>query len=100
MQLNLEKYKNFLSVNFQFLVVKFSVYLNRYVFVMSWHNHVDAMAAKSSKTLGFLRRNLSECTKEVKRTAYTALVRPIMEYASLAWDPSSSEDVTKLEKVQ
>ena len=29
-----EKYQNFLSKNFHFLVVKFSVYLNRRVFVM------------------------------------------------------------------
>ena len=29
-----EKYQNFLSENFQFLEVKFSIYLNRYVFVM------------------------------------------------------------------
>ena len=29
-----EKYQNFLSENFHFLVVKFSVYLNRLVFVM------------------------------------------------------------------
>ena len=29
-----EKYKNFLSENFPFLVVKFSVYLNRRVLVM------------------------------------------------------------------
>ena len=29
-----EKYKYFLSENFHFLVVKFSVYLNRQVFVM------------------------------------------------------------------
>ena len=29
-----EKYQNFLSENFQFLVVKFSVYLSRRVFVM------------------------------------------------------------------
>ena len=67
---------------------------------LSWHTHVDALAARASKTLGFLRRNLGECTKKVKRTAYTALVRPIMEYASPAWDFSSNEDVTKLEKVQ
>ena len=31
---NPEKYQNFLSENFHFLVVKFSVYLNRHVFVM------------------------------------------------------------------
>ena len=30
-----EKYQNFLSENFHFLVVKFSVYLNRHVFVMN-----------------------------------------------------------------
>ena len=29
-----EKYQNFLSENFQFLEVKFSIYLNMYVFVM------------------------------------------------------------------
>ena len=29
-----EKYQNFLSENFQFLVVKFSVYLNRHAVVM------------------------------------------------------------------
>ena len=28
------KYRNFSSENFQFLVVKFSVYLNRHVFIM------------------------------------------------------------------
>ena len=30
-----EEYQNFLSENFHFLVIKFSVYLNRHVFVMS-----------------------------------------------------------------
>ena len=30
-----EKYQSFLSKNFQFLVEKFSIYLNRRVFVMS-----------------------------------------------------------------
>ena len=30
-----EKYQNFLFENFQFLVVKFSIFLNRCVFVMS-----------------------------------------------------------------
>ena len=29
-----KKYQDFLSENFHFLVVKFSVYLNRHVFVM------------------------------------------------------------------
>ena len=33
-ELKYENYQNFLSENFQFWVVKFSVYLNRRVFVM------------------------------------------------------------------
>ena len=32
-----EKYQNFLSEFFHFLVIKFSVYLNRNVFVMKGH---------------------------------------------------------------
>ena len=67
---------------------------------LSLHTHIDATTAKASKTLGFLRRNLSECTKQVKSAAYTSLVCPTLEYASAAWDPSSVEDITKLEKVQ
>ena len=34
-ELKYEKYQSFISVNFQFLEVKFSMYLNRPVFVMS-----------------------------------------------------------------
>ena len=33
-----EKYQSFLSENFQFLLVKFSIYLNRHVFVMMLFN--------------------------------------------------------------
>ena len=36
----------------------------------------------------------------MKKATYTALVRPVLEYASPAWDPSSNEDTAKLEKVQ
>ena len=33
-----EKYQNFLSANFQFLVVKISIYLNRRVFIMKYED--------------------------------------------------------------
>ena len=36
----------------------------------------------------------------VNSTAYTFLVRPVLDYASPAWDFTSSEDIMKLEKVQ
>ena len=63
---------------------------------LSWHKHVDAIADKASRTLGFLRRNLGECTKEVTIAAYTSLVRSTLEYASPAGDPTSAEDTNKL----
>ena len=47
-----EKYQNFLSENFQFLVVKFSVYLNRRVFVMSILRNV-LRATQTQNNLGF-----------------------------------------------
>ena len=67
---------------------------------LTWHKHVDATVAKASKTLCFLRRNLSECTTHVKSAVYTSLVRLTFEYSSAVWDPSSTEDINKLEKVQ
>ena len=36
-----KKYQNFLSENFHFLVVKFSLYLSRHVFVMEEFSHQD-----------------------------------------------------------
>ena len=44
---------------------------------LSWHRHVDAVAAKASRTLGFLRRNLGQCTMDVNSTAHTSMVRPV-----------------------
>ena len=36
---------------------------------------------------GFLRRNLSACSQDVKESAYKGLVRPVLEYGSSVWDP-------------
>jgi hypothetical protein len=54
-----------------------------------WDRHIYNIVDKGNKTLGFIRRNLKDCTKPVKSAAYTAIVRPIVEYASTAWDPSN-----------
>ena len=35
----------------------------------------------------FLQRNLRGCSREVKETSYKTFVRPVLEYASTAWDP-------------
>ena len=44
-----EKYQSFLSENFQFLDMKFSIYLNRHVFVMLSGAMKMNIAAENSK---------------------------------------------------
>ena len=54
---------------------------------LTWKKHVDNTAAKASRTLGFLHRNLSDCQKEARSTAYSAMVQLTLDYASTSWDP-------------
>lgn len=67
---------------------------------MAWKTHVNHIAAKASGTLGFLRRNLYNCTKEVRERSYNTFVLPTLQYASAAWDPYLEGDVKHLERVQ
>ena len=67
---------------------------------LQWEKHTQATAAKASRTLGFLRRNFRDCSKQVRATTYKSMVRPTMEYASTSWDPYKTEDVNCLDKVQ
>ena len=65
---------------------------------MSWFQHITDTANKASNTLGFLRRNLSACSTQVKATAYKTLVRPKLEYASSVWDPHHKNKIDQLKK--
>ena len=55
---------------------------------------------RSSILFGGTRRNLSECSTEVKSTAYLTLVCPIMEYAATVWDPHQQYLIDNIEKIQ
>ena len=67
---------------------------------LSWSNHVEDVAARGNRTMGFLRRNFRECTPKIKTATYTTLVRPTLEYASAVWDPYKQNDAQLLENVQ
>ena len=55
--------------------------------------------SKATRTLKFLKRNLSNCSTEVKAVAYDSMVCPTMEYAAV-WDSHYVGDIRALEKVQ
>ena len=61
---------------------------------------IDQISRKASSTLGFIQRNLKKCPRQVKKTAYIALVRSTLEYGATVWDPYHEKDIYKLEKIQ
>ena len=51
-------------------------------------------------TLAFVRRNVYPCPQHIKKSAYTTLVRPLLEYSQSVWDPYTKTLVNKIEMIQ
>ena len=54
---------------------------------LNWADHVNYTLRKTWKGLHFIMRILKTENNDTKRLAYTALVRPILEYGEVCWDP-------------
>ena len=67
---------------------------------LSWNHHIDVLTKKANSTSAFLRRNIRACPRTTKILCYTTLLRPILEYTCTVWDPSTQENINKIEKVQ
>ena len=67
---------------------------------LKWTNHIHNITAKANNALWFIRRNLWRCPASVKQQMFFALVRPILDYASVVWDPHTTSDIQQLEAVQ
>ena len=67
---------------------------------LGWNTHIGHATSKASRMLGVVRRNLYRCPENLKQTAYVSLVRPLIEYASVAWDPYQKGHIRDLEKIQ
>jgi len=64
-------------------------------------SHIDMICCKALKTLGFVMRVTKEFSlNNTVKTLYCALVRPILEYGSLNWDPYSANVSCQLKRVQ
>ena len=62
--------------------------------------NIQEVINKASKTLNFVKQTLYQCEPSVKVTAYNTLVRPILEYANIAWDPHQQYLIDDIEMVQ
>ena len=67
---------------------------------LSWNQHIQRISCTANRTLGFVKRNIRTKNKEIRETAYKALVRPQVEYASSIWSRYTQKNIDKLEMVQ
>ena len=67
---------------------------------LNWNTHINKTTQRANTTSAFLHRNIRTCPRKTKHLAYTTLVRPILEYASIIWDPQTATNIHKLEMIQ
>jgi len=67
---------------------------------LSWSEHIKQITKKANNVKSFLQRNISTCPTQVKTNCYKALVKPILEYASIVWSPYTQRDINAIENVQ
>ena len=63
---------------------------------LDWEAQVDNIIKKARNTLNFLKHNLKYCPKQCKEVAYFALVRSVVEYGSVIWDPHTIKEKDKV----
>ena len=67
---------------------------------LSWNHHIDLITKKANNVTSFLQRNIHQCPRRTKELCHITLVRPLVEYSSIIWDPFTEANIWKLEMVQ
>ncbi len=67
---------------------------------LSWNLQINKVKAAANRSLGFLRRNISSCSRDTKNMAFNTLVRPHLEYSCTVWDPYTQDMINQLDKIQ
>ena len=67
---------------------------------LKWHSHISKTTKKANSILGFIRRNLRQCHSSLKETAYKSLIRSILDYSAVVWDPYLKGDIQNIENIQ
>ncbi|CAI6352586.1 unnamed protein product [Macrosiphum euphorbiae] len=68
---------------------------------LSFTAHIQSITIKASRSLGFIIRNTRDFNNIVSlKTLYFALVRSVLEYCSILWNPYQLVWINKIERVQ
>ncbi|MCZ6924760.1 MAG: hypothetical protein O7D30_04920, partial [Rickettsia endosymbiont of Ixodes persulcatus] len=54
---------------------------------LKWGSHVNNICCSAKRTLGYLKRNFRYATMSAKLMVYKTVIRPVLEYANVIWDP-------------
>ena len=54
---------------------------------LHWGKHMQSTTVKTNKVSAFPYRNLKRCPTAVQTNCYKDLIHPVLEYASVVWDP-------------
>lgn len=67
---------------------------------LSWNKHIDYVTSNTLRKLFFLKRTLKYSTSDTRLLAYKTIIRPMLEYGNVIWDPFTKLNLTKLERIQ
>lgn len=57
---------------------------------LKWHYHIHLTLASANRSLELNRRNLKQAPAQLRKLAYTILLRPKIECASAIWNPDQA----------
>ena len=69
-------------------------------FDLSWSLHILSACVKAKRLIGFIYRSFFLSSQHCLSYLYKTLVRPILEYCSVVWDPYHLKYSKMLERVQ
>jgi ribonucleases P/MRP protein subunit RPP40 len=67
---------------------------------LTWSAHTRIISGKAMRALFAIQRSFRKCSIKTKESLYFSLVRSLLEYACIVWDPFGAELTLSLEKVQ
>ena len=67
---------------------------------LKWAAQIRNCCSRANRIVGMISKNFKYLDEIIVRNLYTGLVRPHIEYAIWAWNPTLEKDKRELEKIQ